>query len=54
MFFLCISILFKKNGRFPNSHVSSSKAMRDRGVTCAQSQDRKARMSNPRAVKEKE
>lgn len=52
MFFLCIGIIFKKNGRFPNSHVSASKAMRDRGVTCAQSQDRMARVENPRAVKE--
>ena len=29
----------KKNGRFPNTHVSSSKAMRDRGIRCVQSQD---------------
>ena len=25
---LCVKILFKKNGRFPNTHVSGSKAMR--------------------------
>ncbi len=37
--FLSIRILFKKNGRFPNAHVSGSKAMRDRGIHCAQSQD---------------
>ena len=52
MIFLCIKILLKKNGRFPKTHVSSSKAMRDRGVTCAQSQDRMARMRNPHAIKE--
>lgn len=37
--FLSIKILFKKNGRFPNSHVSGSKALRDRGIHCTQSQD---------------
>ena len=52
MFFLCVGIIFKKNGRFPKTHVSSSKAMRDRGVTCAQSQDRMVRAGNRHAVKE--
>ncbi|MCQ2112741.1 MAG: hypothetical protein MJY95_05290 [Bacteroidaceae bacterium] len=54
VFFLCIRIIFKKNGRFPQTHVSRNKAMRDRGVTCVQSQDRMARMDNPKAIKEKE
>lgn len=39
MIFLSVNILLKKNGRFPKTHVSSSKAMRQRGVTCVQSQD---------------
>ncbi len=43
MVFLCIAILLKRNGRFPKTHVSSSKAMRERGVTCALSQDFAAR-----------
>ncbi len=54
MLFLCIRILLKKNGRFPNTHVSSSKAMRQRGVGCAQSQDYMARVPNPHAIKERE
>lgn len=37
--FLSVNVLLKKNGRFPNTHVSGSQAMRDRGITCAQSQD---------------
>ncbi len=37
--FLSIKLLLKKNGRFPNTHVSGSKAMRDRGINCVQSQD---------------
>ena len=40
---LCVRIIFLKNGTFVKTHVSSSKAMRDRGVTCVQSQDRAAR-----------
>jgi len=36
--FLCVNIIFKKNGQFPNTHVSGNKALRDRGITCAQSQ----------------
>ncbi len=37
--FLAIKILFVKNGSFPKTHVSQSKAMRDRGIKCVQSQD---------------
>lgn len=36
---LSVRIIFVKNGRFVKTHVSSSKAMRERGVTCVQSQD---------------
>lgn len=50
---LSVKILLKKNGRFPNTHVSGSKAMRKRGVGCVQSQDREARIRNPHAVDER-
>ena len=39
---LGVKVFFVKNGRFPNSHVSGSKAMRQRGIGCVQSQDREA------------
>lgn len=39
MLLLCVRLLFKKDGRFVKTHVSQSKAMRERGVTCVQSQD---------------
>ena len=39
---LAIKIIFKKNGRFPNTHVSGNKAMRKRGIGCVQSKERKA------------
>lgn len=50
---LSVKILLKKNGRFPNTHVSGSKAMRERGIGCVQSQDREARKNNPNAIAER-
>jgi len=48
---LSVRIIFKKNGRFVKTHVSSSKAMRDRGITCVQSQDY-AQRHKQKAIKE--
>ena len=50
---LCVRILLKKNGRFVKTHVSQSKAMRERGVTCVQSQDFAMRHKSPYAINEK-
>ena len=36
---LSVRILFKKNGQFVKTHVSQSKAMRERGIGCVQGQD---------------
>lgn len=52
MLFLCARILFKRNGRFVKTHVSQSKAMRERGIGCVQSQDFAMRHKSPYAVKE--
>lgn len=49
---LAITIIIKKNGRFPNIHVGGNKEMRKRGIKCVQSQDRDARKHNPMAVEE--
>ncbi len=53
MAFLSVKVILKKNGRFPNTHVSGNKAMRERGIGCVQSQDREARKANPHAVAER-
>ena len=53
MAFLSVKVILKKNGRFPNTHVSGIKAMRERGIGCVQSQDREARKANPHAVAER-
>lgn len=49
---LSVGILLK--GRFPNSHVSGNRALRRRGIHCAQQQDREARNASTHAVKERE
>ncbi len=51
---LAVRILVKKNGQFVKTHVSQSKAMRQRGITCVQSQDFAMRHRSPYAVKELE
>lgn len=48
-----VKILFTKNGRFPNIHVSGNKALRRKGIGCVQSQDREARQTNPHAIAER-
>lgn len=43
---LGVKVLFVKGGKFPNTHVSGNKALRDKGVTCVQSQDREAQKTH--------
>lgn len=50
---LAIKILSRKDGKFPNTHVSGNKAMRQRGIGCVQSQDKEARRPKRIAVEEK-
>ena len=40
---LSVRVILKKNGRFSSQHISQSKAMRERGIHCAVSQDREAK-----------
>lgn len=49
--FMAFRPLFTKNGKFPNIHIGGNKALKDRGINCATSQDREAQ---DRAKKEKE
>ena len=42
VFLLTFRILLVKGGKFPNIHIGGSRAMRDRGVSCATTQDRNA------------
>jgi len=46
---LAIQILFRKGGKFPNTHIGSNKYMKANGVTCAQTFDK---MEQAKARKE--
>jgi len=37
---LAITMLIKKGGKFPNTHVSGNKHLKKNGVYCSQTQDR--------------
>ncbi len=51
---LSIRIIVKRNGVFSSKHISQSKAMRDRGIGCATSQDREARKEDEKKIDVKE
>ena len=53
MAFLCIKLVFRKNGRFSSQHIHDSKAMRERGIHCVMDQDREQRSKKRLAVNER-
>lgn len=40
---LGISMLVKKNGKFPETHIGKNKKMNEKGIKCARSTDREDR-----------
>lgn len=36
---LCFNIIFRKNGRFPDTEVSSNKEMKKLGIRCAKEEE---------------
>lgn len=53
MAFLCIKLVFRKNGRFSSQHIHDSKAMRQRGIHCVMDQDREQRTRSRLSVSER-
>lgn len=43
---MAFKVFFIKGGRFTNTHIGGSKALKERGVNCATSQDREAQRDN--------
>lgn len=41
---LSIGMILKKGRKFPNTHVSGNKALRDKGIYCAKTQDKQAQL----------
>ena len=52
MAFLCVKVIFKKNGSFASQHIHDSEAMRERGIHCVVDQDREMRRKSEFAVNE--
>lgn len=46
---LGVRVFFVKGGQFPNIHIGGSKAMKERGIGCATSQDREAHRGRAKA-----
>lgn len=36
---LCVKVIFKKGGRFPNTHIEGNKALGKKGIYCARTMD---------------
>ncbi len=53
MAFLCIKLVFRKDGRFSSQHIHDSKAMRERGIHCVMDQDRELRTRSRLSVNER-
>ena len=51
--FLCVKVIFRRNGSFTSQHIHDSEAMRQRGIHCVLDQDREMRQRSRLAVKEK-
>jgi len=47
---MAITILVKKGGKFPNTHISGNKYLKKQGISCAQTQDKLAQRDAWREV----
>ena len=41
VFLLCFNIIFKKDGKFPETEIEHNKEMRKRGIQCAKMEEKK-------------
>jgi hypothetical protein len=49
--FLAFNIIFRKAGKFPNTHVSGNKYLKREGVHCSQTQDKLEQRNAYREIK---
>ena len=52
MAFLCVKLIFLRNGSFSSQHIHDSQAMKERGIHCVMDQDREMRAKSKFAVSE--
>ena len=41
VFLLCFNIIFRKDGKFPETEIEHNKEMRKRGIQCAKMEEKK-------------
>ncbi len=41
VFLLCFNIIFRKDGKFPDTEIEHNKEMRKRGIQCAKIEEKK-------------
>ena len=41
VFLLCFNIIFRKDGKFPDTEIEHNKEMRKRGIQCAKVEEKK-------------
>ncbi len=41
VFGMCFNIIFRKDGKFPNTEIEHNKEMRKRGIQCARMEEKK-------------
>jgi len=51
--FLCVKVIFRRNGSFSSQHIHDSEPMRERGIHCVLDQDKEMRTRSRLAVREK-
>ncbi len=47
-------IFFTKDKSFPNIHIGGNVALKNKGISCATSQDRDAQVAKPKALNNKD
>jgi len=47
---MAITMLVKKGGKFPNTHVSGNKYLKSNGVYCSQTQDRLEQLNSKKKI----
>ena len=48
LFLMCFNIIFRKNGRFPDSEIGHNQELRKRGIVCAKEDELKLWKKNRR------
>ncbi|HBZ33586.1 MAG TPA: hypothetical protein DEO38_00645 [Bacteroidales bacterium] len=51
---MAVKIIVVKDGRFPQTHISANKAMKQKGIGCVQSQDRQEQLQNNNRINVKQ